>query len=51
MLTELIALPNIFLRKLTPPPPSRISYETDDTLFKYHEKLLDLQRFQNINIT
>lgn len=44
MLTELIALPNIFLRKL-------ISYETDDTLFKYHEKLLDLQRFQNINIT
>lgn len=50
MLTELIALPNIFLRKLTPPPP-RISYETDDTLFKYHEKLLDLQRFQNINIT
>lgn len=49
MLTELIALPNIFLRKL--PPPPRISYETDDTLFKYHEKLLDLQRFQNINIT
>lgn len=50
MLTELIALPNIFLRK-PPPPPPRISYETDDTLFKYHEKLLDLQRFQNINIT